>query len=222
MKQEPQDQRIVVLGAGGHAMAVIEVLLEAPRRQVMGCLSKSGQGDAVLGVPVLGGDDRLEALYNQGLRLAFVALGDNRVRRVATEQLRRLGYHTVAAVSGAAIVAAGCEVKAGAVVMPGAVIRAGASIGRGAIVNTAASVDHECIIEEFTHIAPGVRLAGNVHVGREALVGIGACVAPGIRIGEGAVIGAGSVVVRDIPGGAIAFGNPARPMRNVEERLNAN
>lgn len=40
----------------------------------------------------------------------------------------------------------------------------------------------------------------------------------GVRIGKGAVIGAGSVVVKDIPAGFIAYGNPCVPRRKITER----
>jgi maltose O-acetyltransferase len=33
---------------------------------------------------------------------------------------------------------------------------------------------------------------------------------PGVSIGDDALIGAGSVVTRDVPAGAVAYGNPAR------------
>ena len=39
----------------------------------------------------------------------------------------------------------------------------------------------------------------------------------GVTIGEGCVIGAGSVVVKDIPGGVLAAGNPCRVIREITE-----
>jgi maltose O-acetyltransferase len=33
---------------------------------------------------------------------------------------------------------------------------------------------------------------------------------PGVTIGRGSVVGAGSVVTRDVPDGAVVYGNPAR------------
>ena len=39
----------------------------------------------------------------------------------------------------------------------------------------------------------------------------------GVRIGKGAVIGAGSVVVKDIPGNTIAYGNPCKAVREITE-----
>lgn len=38
-------------------------------------------------------------------------------------------------------------------------------------------------------------------------------VGPGVRIGYGTVVGARSTVLKDLPGGMICFGNPAKPIR---------
>jgi maltose O-acetyltransferase len=46
-------------------------------------------------------------------------------------------------------------------------------------------------------------------------IGGGAVVCPGVTIGPGTVIGAGSVVVRSIPGGVLAVGNPCRVVRSL-------
>jgi acetyltransferase-like isoleucine patch superfamily enzyme len=79
------------------------------------------------------------------------------------------------------------------------------------VLNTACSVDHECRIGDFAQIAPGARIGGNTRVGEGAFIGIGASVIQGRYIGEWSTIGAGAAVVRDIPGGVIAYGVPARP-----------
>jgi maltose O-acetyltransferase len=57
-----------------------------------------------------------------------------------------------------------------------------------------------------------------VEIGSDVWVGGGAIILPGVKIGSGVVIGAGSVVVRDIPDGVFAAGNPARVVREAPER----
>jgi len=47
-------------------------------------------------------------------------------------------------------------------------------------------------------------------VKRGASIGSGATLLCGITVGENAVVGAGSVVTKDVPGGAVVAGNPAR------------
>ena len=40
---------------------------------------------------------------------------------------------------------------------------------------------------------------------------------PGVTIGSNTVIGAGSVVVKDIPSGVVAVGNPCKVVRHITE-----
>jgi maltose O-acetyltransferase len=42
------------------------------------------------------------------------------------------------------------------------------------------------------------------------MIGAGAVVLPRLAIGDDAVVGAGAVVTRDVPAGAVVWGNPAR------------
>lgn len=46
-------------------------------------------------------------------------------------------------------------------------------------------------------------------------LGGGVIVGPGVRIGANTVVGAGSVVLRDLPPGVLAAGNPARVIRDL-------
>jgi maltose O-acetyltransferase len=47
-------------------------------------------------------------------------------------------------------------------------------------------------------------------------LGGGVIVLPGVTIGADTVVGAGAVVSRDLPGGVLALGNPARVVRHLE------
>jgi maltose O-acetyltransferase len=49
-------------------------------------------------------------------------------------------------------------------------------------------------------------------------LGAGALVCPGVSIGENTIVGAGSVVTKNLPGGVVAYGNPARVVREIEDR----
>ena len=46
-------------------------------------------------------------------------------------------------------------------------------------------------------------------------LGGGVIVCPGVTVGENTVVGAGSVVVKDLPAGVLAVGNPARVIRDL-------
>jgi UDP-perosamine 4-acetyltransferase len=203
----------VIIGAGGHALVCIEVL-ERMGLSVAGCVSSDGTAAAdidSLGIAMLGTIDDLDDLLAGG-RWAFVAVGDNAVRRSLAERVTDLGAELVPAISPDATVSRSAMVEAGALVMPGAIVNAQARIGLGAIVNTGARVDHECSIGAFAHIAPGATLGGSVTVGDETLVGIGSTTRPGVTIGARVVVGAGAVVVGDISAEQTVVGVPARPV----------
>jgi maltose O-acetyltransferase len=77
-------------------------------------------------------------------------------------------------------------------------------IGPGVQILTA---DHP---RDATTRASGLEFGRPIRIGHNVWIGGGAIILPGVTIGDDAVIGAGSVVTRDVPGGATAFGNPAR------------
>ncbi|MFG2146545.1 sugar O-acetyltransferase [Streptomyces sp. NPDC048696] len=54
-----------------------------------------------------------------------------------------------------------------------------------------------------------------VTIGDNVWLGGGVIVCPGVTIGADTVVGAGAVVTRDLPGGVLAVGNPARLVREL-------
>ena len=63
----------------------------------------------------------------------------------------------------------------------------------------------------------GLEYALPITVGDNVWIGMGVLVCPGVTIGSNVVIGAGSVVVKDIPSGVVAVGNPCRVLREITE-----
>jgi len=202
----------VVIGGGGHAKVVIDVLLAAGW-EVAGYTDPSPvAGATIAGTPCLGDDAVLSGLYTAGIRWAIVALGDNVRRTRMAESARALGFTLASAVHPSAQISPHARLGQGVAIMPCAVVNAGTVIGDNTILNTSATVDHDCVIGRSVHIAPGAHLAGYVTVEDEALVGVGSIVGRGrpLRIGRGAVVGIGSVVFRDVEPGSTVAGNPAR------------
>lgn len=66
--------------------------------------------------------------------------------------------------------------------------------------------------------ARGLQYNRDVHIGDNAWIGAGVVIVPGVTVGANTVIGAGSIVTKDIPGDALAVGNPCKVLRAVGER----
>ena len=197
---------IVVVGAGGHAKVVIDCLRYAGW-QVVGCTDSDRTGESCAGAPVIGTDDDLSDLRRSGVEAAFCALGSNGLREKLCGKLLQLGFDLPSVIGpGANSVWLG----RGIAVLPEAVVNIDSVVEDFAIINTNSNVDHDCVVGLAAHIGPGAALAGCVHIGARSFVATGSSIIPERKVGEDCTIGAGSVVVRDIPSGCTAFGNPAR------------
>jgi len=206
---------VVVLGAGGHARVLIDLLRQVGTPTPVAILDqdRSLVGVDLLGVPIVGDDDALERF--DPTRTALVN-GVGSVRDTARRQAvflrgRDRGFRFATLVHPTAVLAEGLDLGEGVLVLAGAVVNTGVRVGEDTILNTATVIEHDCTIGSHVHVASGAILAGGVTVEDGAHIGAGATVIQGVRIGLGAVIGAGAVVIDDIGADVVAVGVPARP-----------
>lgn len=64
----------------------------------------------------------------------------------------------------------------------------------------------------------GLEYALPITIQDDVWIGSGVTIIGGVTIGRGTVVAAGSVVIRDLPGGVVAAGNPCRVIRSITER----
>lgn len=64
----------------------------------------------------------------------------------------------------------------------------------------------------------GYEISRPVVICDDVWIGGNASIIGGVTIGKGSVIAAGSVVIRDIPEGVVAAGNPARVIRSITDK----
>ena len=62
-----------------------------------------------------------------------------------------------------------------------------------------------------------IEYANPITIEDDVWIGGKVTVIGGVTIGKGSIIGAGSVVIKDIPQGVIAAGNPCRVIRKIDE-----
>jgi acetyltransferase-like isoleucine patch superfamily enzyme len=126
----------------------------------------------------------------------------------------------------------GCRIGDDSRIGPFVEIQSGATVGRRCKIQSHSFICEGVVIEDEVFVGHGVmfindkypraanernelkspsdwQLAGST-VGRGGSIGSGAIILGGLRLGAFCMIGAGSVVTRDVPAGAVAFGNPAR------------
>lgn len=213
---------LIIWGAGGHACVVADIIKQEGKYNIVGFIddvNKARWGSQFCGSAILGGKEQLENLTENGIKNIILGFGDNNARLRLSELARSRGFCLALAIHPKAILASDINIGNGTVVCAGAVVNPASKIGENVIINTSAGIDHECVIEDGAHIGPGVHLGGRVHVGRGTWVGIGATVVDRVCLGEGSIIGAGAVVLHDIPPGVVAYGVPAKVVREVQDGL---
>ena len=195
-------------GAGGHAKVVRDIL-ESQGLTVSGICDDNATVDHWMEYDVKHDIDMKEEL--------IVCVGKAEYRKAIVERLTAKGHRFGMAVHASAVVSRFAEIGEGSVVMAGAIINSGSQIGRHCIVNTGTVIEHECRIEDYVHIAPHATLCGGLTIGESSWIGAGTVVVQGVKIGKGSIIGAGSVVLHDIPDGVVAYGNPCKVIRKLDD-----
>jgi len=213
--------RVVIIGAGGHAQVVADILLHAEARAravaPVGYLDDDPalSGRAFLGLPVLGPLSELPRVAHDAV---IVAIGDNSARASIFEGLERQGERFARAIHPSAVLGSDLVLGRGIMICAGVVVNTATRIGDNAILNTGCTVDHHNRIGAHAHVAPGAHTGGGVEIGQGTFLGIGSVVLPGKRVGDWAIVGGGAAVVRDVPPYAIAVGVPARVVSGPDAR----
>ena len=194
MNREP----ILLVGAGGHARACIDVI------EREGCFSIKGLvgfpkevGSRIFDYPVLGTDEDLLTLLGDCAN-ALIAVGqiktpDPRIRLFDLLQQNNCVLPII--VSPRAYVSLHANLQAGTIVMPGAVINAGAVVGKNCIVNSQSLVEHDVVIADHCHVATAATINSGVRIGTGTFIGSNSSVKQGLSIGDRCIIGMGQQVL---------------------------
>ena len=199
---------VVIVGAGGHAATMVDLLTELRSFRIAGLLDDTvAVGGLVAGHPILGTLDELPRLRERGIVLvvnAIAGIGDRGLRERVWSRIKGAGCGVPTLVHPRAVVDLSAVLAEGAQILAGAYVGARAFVDEDAIVNSHAVVSHDCRVGAHAHVAPNATLAGDVQVGVSSLIGMGSTTYLGVRIGREAVVANGTSVLVDVPDYAVA------------------
>lgn len=189
--------KIILIGAGGHAHACIDVIEQHGQYQIAGLVGMPEEMDTRhLGYPVIATDNDLPELA-KGYQYVLITVGqihtpDHRIRLY--QQATSLGFQLPAIIAPSAHVSRHAAIGAGTIVMHGAIVNAGATVGNNCIINTRALIEHDATVEDHCHISTGAILNGNVSIGAGCFVGSGSVIKEGVTLGKHCIVGMGLAV----------------------------
>jgi acetyltransferase EpsM len=204
-----KSQDIIIYGAGGHAVPIIDTLLlcgQRPRLIVDDDPAKAGQ--RLFDIEIRQGND-LPSFLSTGT-LIVVAIARNELRRQIVQRLTAAGVPFLGVRHPGSLVSPNAVVDTTVQILPGVIVNAEAVIGPHTILNSGAIVEHGARVGSFVHVGPGAILAGAACIDDNVFIATGAHVAPFVRVGRGSTLGAGGVALGDIPPNRLAVGTPAK------------
>jgi len=209
---------IVIIGSSGHAKVIIDIVQQEGKYKIVGLLDSYNKvGASTLGYRVLGTEEDLPELINiHSLKGILIAIGDNFVRSKLVTRVRELcpELSFVCAVHPKASIAADVSIAEGTVIMAGVSINPCCFVGRFCILNTNSSLDHDSIMSNFASLAPGATTGGGCQIGEYSAISIGAVLNHGVHVGEQSIVGACSLVMKPVESFVVAYGVPAKKIRN--------
>jgi len=211
-------EKLIIWGASSHALVVADIIRATGQYEIVGFLDDlhpERSNEVFCGSSILGRREQLDVLVERGVHHLCFGLGDNLARLELTEVARAKGFQLASAIHPSASVAGDVIVGQGTVISPQGSINPAVRIGENVFLQSSVTIGHESTIEDGAMLGSGAHLGGQVHVGRAARLEMGTIVGKGVRIGAGSVVGVGSIVLRDLPDGVLAYGAPARVIREL-------
>jgi sugar O-acyltransferase (sialic acid O-acetyltransferase NeuD family) len=195
---------IVLVGAGGHAVACVDVIEQERRFEIVGLIGTDAEkGRSILGYPVSGTDEQLLELVSR-FRNVLIAVGQIKtpeIRQRIFANLRALGAELPTIISPHAYVSSRATLGRGTIVMHGAIVNAGVVVGANCIINSKALIEHDAAIADHCHVATAAIINGGVRVGEGTFIGSNSTVRQELSIGARCVIGMAQRVVADCASG---------------------
>lgn len=216
-----KNETVLVFGASDHCRYTIDIIERENKFQIIGILDdKLRIGQDYGGYQVLGKIIDLPTVIDKyAVRKGIIGIGDNFTRFKINEKIKNLttNFTYISAIHPSATIGKNVKIGCGSLIMAGVIVNNDTVIGEHCFLATKASIDHDCVMADYSSLSPGVTTGGNVKIGYCTAIGLGANILHGKNIGQNSVIGAGSLVVKDIGDNFIAYGSPAKEIRNRDE-----
>jgi len=205
---------MLIVGAKGHAVEVLQCLSAAELEQVVFFDNVTPDQPAwVLGQYTLLRTEAEARHYLTTVDPRYVlGLGSPALRQRLAIQFRAWEGMLTSVVAATAVVSPHASLGPGLNIMHHTLVAPTASLGEGVLLNAGAAVHHDVLVGEYCEMSPGARLLGRCRLGNRCRVGSLAVVLPDVIVEDDVIIGAGAVVTRHVPAGTTVVGVPARPV----------
>jgi len=176
---------IVLVGAGGHAKVVLDLLLDN-KQEIDGFIDP--EVDIFYELTKLSDENIDFDRVSLSMALGGVKPDSLLNRLNLYNKYKTKGASFTNIISDNAHISKRAEIGEGVFINNGAIINGPSKIGNLAIINTRATIEHDVVIEDGAHIAPGAIVLGNSHIGKNSMIGSGAVILPGTSVPDNVLV----------------------------------
>ena len=137
---------LLILGAGGHASVLVDILFQQ-KRKILGVVSPEVDSNSKVfnGIEHFESDDEILKFDKNSIKLVngIGSLPGNNLRSLIFNKFGAMGYEFESVIDSTAIVSSFTELGEGVQVFPGVIIQTGVSIGANCIINTGTIIDND-------------------------------------------------------------------------------
>ena len=201
---------LVIIGAGGHALSVANVAISAGF-EISYFVDENKFENKLFGIKIIKNLSHLKNIFDYNYS---IAIGDNCARESIYNELtvkNKLDFPIL--IHSSATISVFSSIEEGTVIMPKVVVGPNSKSGKFCLLNTQSSIDHDCTMKNFSSLAPGVVTGGSVEIGHRSAINIGAVIKHCTEIGDDSILGANSYLNNNLGSGKVAYGTPAKVVR---------
>jgi sugar O-acyltransferase (sialic acid O-acetyltransferase NeuD family) len=169
------------------------------------------------GIRVHSFSEVIEKYKSQDLEIC-IAIGEPQIRAFLRQRIIDSGFSLATLIHPNIYVPEDTIISKGSIISENCFISCGSCIGENVYLQPGAMVGHDSQVGSDSVISSLVMIGGKCRVGNRTYIGPVVPVKDQVNIGDDSIIALGSAVIRDIPNNVIALGNPARPMKNNDDK----
>lgn len=203
-------QRLLVIGAGGGAVQIMDTVSVVPNQKVVMLVddTDSLQGKMVAGVPIAGkiSYDLVESMFEKGrFDAAIISVSTSIPFRVRVfGDLRARGIPFANVIHPTVYAGSDGSIGSGNVILPFCHIGPCTRVGDNNFISAYCSIEHHNVLGSHCSFGPAVITSADVRIRDKVRFGMGVFVEPHLTIGSEALIASGCVIVSDIGANMVA------------------